>query len=403
MNGSNEENFKEPLGDWLKESFDQFELSPRPSLRKRVFAGLPNNGKRLFQAALGLLLALLLALYFVKADKNEIAVATSHGKATASQHSAPIKKMGMSSTKKATNDEAMPVRASAPAVKVVTVFPIRQVRTATSKAEMVKKQKQQLKAETESESETATAGLQATFPQTLLASLPTNPPKPLETSLPVWPEIVPDSNTLAPVQKKNATGWFFSVTPSQNFQMLYVRSNAEMVIENIRFAGLSSMQSKGIKLAAGVERWGFKGSAAYTFLQYQTRFDIGGPKIEMEQTGPDQYKIIRQNTSTNEIRQDLHFIGLGIARQFDFHARSLGPYIATTGLEYTRSLSNDQGLAMVNASFARKLHLRAPFQISVGPTVEVGLNDLKIKSMGWRYRPYQVGISVTVSGVVKHK
>ena len=403
MNGSNEENFKEPLGDWLKESFDQFEISPRPSLRKRVFAGLPNNGKRLFQAALGLLLALMLALYFVKGDRKETAVATSPGKAIASHHSAPIKKMAGSPPKKASEQEARPVSAPDQTVSAVAVFPVRKIQTATTNEKMVAIEKQQLKQEFGSEPESATAGLQATVPGTFVKSLAINSFKPLETSLPIWPHIVPDTNTTAPVQKKNGTGWFLSVIPSQNFQMLYVRSNPQMVIENIRFAGLSSMQSKGIKLAAGVTRWGFKGSAAYTFLQYQTSFDIAGPKIEIEQTGPDQYKITRQKTSTNEIRQDLHFIGLGIARQFDFQAPALRAYIASVGLEYTRALSNDQGLAIVNAGFAHKLHLRAPLHISVGPTVEFGLNDIKIKSMGWRYRPYQVGVSVTVSGVAKHK
>lgn len=400
MNGS-KENDREPLGDWLKNSFDQFELSPRPSLRKRVFAGLPNNGKRLFQAALGLLLALLVALYFVDTDKNDIVAAASHEKAIAPQRATSVRKSGTSLPKKTTNHEDISVSESRPAVKIDAVFPIRRAHNATSKDEMVVKQEQQLKPE--SEAVTTTASLPATSPQTLLVSLPAKPAKPLETTLPVWPEIAPDTHTLAPVRKKNTSGWFLSVIPSQNFQMLYVRSNAQMVIENIQFAGLSSMQSKGIKLAAGMERWGFKGSAAYTFLQYRTRFDIGGPKIEMEQTGPDEYKITRQNTSTNEIRQNLHLIGLGIARQFDFQAPALRPYSAALGLEYTRSLSNNQGLAMVNTSFARKLHLRAPFQISIGPFAEVGLNVVKIKSMGWHYRPYQVGVSVTLSGLVKHR
>ena len=74
MNESNQEETKEPLGDWLKESFDQFELAPRPSIRKRVFAALPYYGKRLANTALGLLIALLLVVYFVRTDRKKVAV-----------------------------------------------------------------------------------------------------------------------------------------------------------------------------------------------------------------------------------------------------------------------------------------------------------------------------------------
>jgi hypothetical protein len=403
MNGSNQEETEEPLGDWLKESFDQYELTPSPSIRKRVFAALPQNGKRLANTALGLLVALLVAVYFVRTHKREIAVSIPAGKAIhvekamTPRHLATLKRVETSSLKKGMDHRATLAKKPDPAVRVAAVLSKNHVRNDRSHREIAVDHLQ----ETQLQPETTLAGLSLITPRTLLTSLPIDPPKPLQTSLPIWPEIVADSNAPAPVQKKKVTGWFVSVTPSQNFQMLYVRSNPQMVIENIRFAGLSSMQSKGIKLAAGFERWGFKWSAAYTFLQYRTNFDIGGQKIEIEQTGPDQYKITRNRTSTNEISQDLRFIGLGIARQFDFQVPVLRPYQATAGLEYTRSISGDQGLAMVNASFARKLHLQAPFQISVGPYVEVGINDLRIKSMGWHYKPYQVGVSLTLSGVGK--
>jgi hypothetical protein len=402
MNGSNEENFKEPLGDWLKSSFDQFELTPRPSLRKRVFGALPHTGKRIFYAALGLLTALLLGLYFVKINKKEIAVLNVEEKAIASQHSAPANRMAKSAPTKAPDHEVMPARKADHAVRDAFVFPSFQVRTNPFNDEMVAKIIVEQNSEPKLAPQTIIDSLPANSSETLLASLTIDSPKPLETSLPVWPEIAPDSSTLpSSAPKRKVTGWFLSVTPSQNFQMLYVRSNPQMIIENIRFAGLSSMQSKGIKIAAGLERWGFKWSAAYTFLQYRTRFDIGNQKIEMEQTGPDEYKITRQYTSWNEIEQKLHFIGLGVARRFDFQAPALRNYHASAGLEYTKSLSDNQGLAMANASFSRKLRVRAPFQLSAGPYIEVGLHDLKIKSLEWRYRPYQVGVSVTVSGVGK--
>ncbi|MEO6288179.1 MAG: hypothetical protein ABIN80_03675 [Dyadobacter sp.] len=407
MNGSNQEDFKEPLGDWLKESFDQFELTPRPSTRKRVFAALPRNGKRLVNTALGLLVALLLALYFVKASKEEVAVSTHAGKVIhvekviTPRHLVPVKRMATSSSEKTAPELATVAKQPDRSVRVAAVHQSSKAASGNVHNEVVPKKNQESQSKSQSQPEAVHDSLSAIPPGTLLASLPIIALKPLETSLPVWPKIVADSNAPAPVLKKKATGWFLSVIPSQNFQMLYVRSNPQMVIENIRFAGLSSMQSKGIKLAAGFERWGFKWSAAYTLLQYRTRFDIGDQKIEIEQTGPDQYKIKRHYTSTNEISQDLRFIGLGIARQFNFRVPALRSYSAAAGLEYTRSLSSDQGLAMVNVSLSRKLPVQAPFQISVGPYVEVGIHDLKIRSMGWHYRPYQVGLSVTLSGAGK--
>lgn len=187
--------------------------------------------------------------------------------------------------------------------------------------------------------------------------------------------------------------WLVSVTPVQTFQLLTLRSTPELGYQDVRFASLRSMRSKGIKVAAGVEKAGFGLTASYAYVRNWTRYEVATDQFDVRPSSAGGFEVNRRGIE-GELDDQLHLLGIGLRK-------SLGPYRMLDGVQnvvlgtdFARTLSKKRSMLSVYAKLGRQVSLTDKVRVSIGPYVEIGITQRTIVPGIWKYRPYQAGISL---------
>ena len=189
-----------------------------------------------------------------------------------------------------------------------------------------------------------------------------------------------------------AFDFLFSVTPLQTYQILDITSTAANRFQNIEFAPLLSLKSKGIKLAAGIQKKSIQILINYSFIRNWTYYEVGNGEVIVDQVADDQY-ILKENGDSYTKNEKLHLLGLGIRQAIALRG-PLHAYELKLGADYARLLNEKQGITSVNVALTRPILFFHNQTLSIGPFAELGLNQRNVSGQTWKYRPYQFGISL---------
>lgn len=212
----------------------------------------------------------------------------------------------------------------------------------------------------------------------------------------VQPEISVKSDSAqksTPSKESKRATWLISATPLQTFQSLRLNSTPEVVYQNIRFPGIGSSESKGLKFAAGLERSGWQLVGSYAYLSYYTRYEIGTDEFELSPTPADPYRLVRKGES-REMHDEFHVLAVALRRSFGDHKPLPLQIRGFAGIEYARTLHGGMNNLHVQAGLLKSWLAFSAYEVSAGPFAEAGLLNRTAMAGAWRYRPYQIGVTV---------
>lgn len=187
----------------------------------------------------------------------------------------------------------------------------------------------------------------------------------------------------------------FSVTALQTFQLVNLSQAGSDRIQNFRFAPLLSSRSLSYKLTGGVERKHTQLHLSYTYFRNWNEFETGTNQVTATRIGQNQYSMLRIGEMHVEDDRS-HLIGVGLRQNLPVPQHILKNYAANAGVEYTREVSKAQNFLWGTLGFYKQLHQSDGSRIDIGPYVQYSFLERKVEGQAWKYRPYQVGISVGV-------
>lgn len=186
--------------------------------------------------------------------------------------------------------------------------------------------------------------------------------------------------------------FLFSVIPLQTYQVLNISSTAANRFQNIEFAPILSLKSKGLKLSTGIQKKGIQLLVNYSFIRNWTYYEVGNGEVVVDRVADDQY-ILTEKGDSHIKNEKLHLLGLGIRKALPLRG-PLHAYELKLGGDYARLLNEKQGIASVNLALTRPILFIRHHTLSIGPFAELGLNQRTVSEQTWKYRPYQFGISL---------
>lgn len=219
----------------------------------------------------------------------------------------------------------------------------------------------------------------------------------LPTEIYFTPPLTEKKEVPIPYSKKTASvftpKWLFSLTPMQNFQVMRLWSTPQLSLQHIRFAPVLSFQSKGLKVTGGLDILGFDVMANYSYIGNRVYFETATEEYLVEPSGSQSYTIVRRGIPLVK-DENLHLLGIGIQKSLALGHGLLSNYRSTLGLDYMHSLSGKRNLVMANMGIYKQWGFEKNTTLSVGPYAQLGLTQQTVIPGVWKYRPYQLGVSI---------
>ncbi|MGV3603037.1 MAG: hypothetical protein ACO1N1_17605 [Dyadobacter fermentans] len=187
----------------------------------------------------------------------------------------------------------------------------------------------------------------------------------------------------------------FSTSVLQNFQLVNLSQSTTEKIQNFRFAPLLSSRSISYKVTAGLEKKHSRILLNYTYLRSWNEYEIGTNQVVASNIGGHQYQMHRIGEKHVEDDRS-HLLGIGIQQKITMPQQALKGYSLNVGAEYTLVMPDRQSLVWGNVGFYRQIYQSPGVQLEIGPYGEYSFIQREVARQTWKYRPYQVGISLHV-------
>lgn len=187
----------------------------------------------------------------------------------------------------------------------------------------------------------------------------------------------------------------FSASVLQNFQLVNLSQSTTEKIQNFRFAPLLSSRSISYKVMAGLEKKHSRILLNYTYLRRWNEYEIGTNQVVASNIGGHQYQMHRIGEKHVEDDRS-HLLGIGIQQKITMPKQILKGYSLNVGAEYTLVMPDRQSLVWGNVGFYRQIYQSPGIQLEIGPYGEYSFIQREVAQQTWKYRPYQVGISLHV-------
>jgi len=91
-----------------------------------------------------------------------------------------------------------------------------------------------------------------------------------------------------------------------------------------------------------------------------------------------------------------NLIGIGIRQIWMLPQHILKNYSVNLGIEYTHIISKEEDLFWGNLGFYKQVYQSGRSRFEIGPYLQYSFVERKIAGQIWKYRPYQIGISIAV-------
>lgn len=187
----------------------------------------------------------------------------------------------------------------------------------------------------------------------------------------------------------------FSASVLQSFQLVNLGQSTTEKIQNFRFAPLLSSKSISYKVTAGLEKKHSRILLNYTYLRSWNEYEIGTNQVVASNIGGHQYQMHR--IGEKHVEDDhSHLLGIGIQQKITMPKQMLKGYSLNVGAEYTLVMPDRQSLVWGNVGFYRQIYQSPGIQLEIGPYGEYSFIQREVARQTWKYRPYQVGISLQV-------
>ncbi|KAA0990152.1 hypothetical protein [Dyadobacter aurulentus] len=191
----------------------------------------------------------------------------------------------------------------------------------------------------------------------------------------------------------SAPKWSFSVTPMQTFQVMKLWSTPQLSLQNIRFAPVLSLQSKAMKVSGGLEAFGMDFLVSYSYIGNRVHFETATDEYIVVPSDNQSYAVIRKGVPLIK-EENLNLLSIGIRKNIMLDRGRLNHYRGAVGLDYSRILGSKRNMTMAGIGIYRQWGFGANASFSVGPYAQVGLTQKTVIPGIWKYRPYQLGISI---------
>lgn len=214
-----------------------------------------------------------------------------------------------------------------------------------------------------------------------------------------WPLTIPQvaENTVSQSVEKMGIRYgvkaVFSASALQTFQLVNLSHSGADRIQNFEFAPYLSSRSLSYKFTAGLEKKHTQMLVSYQYLRNWNEYEIGTNQVIATQAGTQKYEMTR--VGEKHVADDRsHLIAIGIKESFMLPKHLLKNYGVNLGMEYTHIVSASQGLLWGNLGFYKQFHQSRKSQFEIGPYLQYSFFERKVAGQIWRYRPYQIGISL---------
>ncbi|ACT93059.1 hypothetical protein [Dyadobacter fermentans] len=187
----------------------------------------------------------------------------------------------------------------------------------------------------------------------------------------------------------------FSTSVLQTFQLVNLSQSTTEKIQNFRFAPLLSSRSLSYKVTVGLEKKHSRILLNYTYLRSWNEYEIGTNQVVASNIGGHQYQMHRIGKKHVEDDRS-HLLGIGIQQKITMPKQILKGYSLNVGAEYTLVMPDRQSLVWGNVGFYRQIYQSPGVQLEIGPYGEYSFIQREVARQTWKYRPYQVGISLQV-------
>ncbi|GGN07232.1 hypothetical protein GCM10010967_48420 [Dyadobacter beijingensis] len=192
-----------------------------------------------------------------------------------------------------------------------------------------------------------------------------------------------------------APKWSLSVTPMQSFQVMKLWSSPQLSLQNIRFSPVLSLQSKAMKVSGGLEAFGVGLLASYSYIGNRVHFETATDEYIVVPSDNQSYAVIRKGMPL--VREEsLNLLSIGIRKNITLGRGRLSNYRGAIGLDYSRILAKKRSITMAGIGIYRQWSFGTNASLFVGPYAQVGLTQRVVIPGIWKYRPYQLGISVGI-------
>lgn len=206
------------------------------------------------------------------------------------------------------------------------------------------------------------------------------------------PEKAPSDSMQKPGLLHGVKG-IFSASVLQTFQFVHLSQAASDRVQNFQFAPALSSKSLSYRMTAGIEKKHTQLLLSYTYLRNWSTFEIGTNQLVATRIGERQYTV-RRIGEAHVADDRSHLIGIGVRQSFTMAKHILRNYALHVGLDYTRELTKRENLLWGNVAFTRQVYESARNQFVIGPYFQYSFMERKVEGHSWKWRPYQVGISL---------
>lgn len=214
------------------------------------------------------------------------------------------------------------------------------------------------------------------------------------STLPMVAEYASGDLHKKPVVKYSIKG-IFSIGVMQTLQLVNLSQSSVGRLQNFRFAPLLSSKSLSYKLTAGLEKRNTQLLFSYAYFRNWNEYEIGTNQVVAVRNDANQYRMLR--IGENHIEDDRsHLIGIGLRQNIKIPQNIMKNYTINLGMEYTRLLPDGQNLLWGNLGFSKQVYHNDKIQIDAGPYVQYSFIERKVEAQSWKFRPYQIGISLGV-------
>ncbi|GGC05378.1 hypothetical protein [Dyadobacter sediminis] len=187
----------------------------------------------------------------------------------------------------------------------------------------------------------------------------------------------------------------FSAAVLQTFQLVSLNNSASDRVQNFQFAPLLSSRSLSYKLTAGLEKKRTQLLLSYQYFRNWNEYEIGTNQVIATRIGEHQYSMLR--IGEKQVEDDRsHLLGIGLRQRFVLPQHILKNYSVSLGMDYARMITGKQNLLWGNLGFYKQVCQSGKSRFEIGPYFQYSFVERKVAGQTWKFRPYQIGISVNV-------
>jgi hypothetical protein len=143
----------------------------------------------------------------------------------------------------------------------------------------------------------------------------------------------------------------------------------------------------------GVEKKGIQVLLHYSGFRQTYSYEIAGNDYLVESLGSAKYNVVRPGEKIHENKK-VNLLGIGVNKQIRWGNNIRNAYYFTAGLEYSHSLTSQQGIGWVNLGVGKQFAISRHMMINLGPYAE--FSPVKTSGAGdpFFYQPYRLGLSL---------